>query len=127
MSIYLITYYMQPQTHQHDSCGCEDHNHEAHAECGCGDEHHEHGENCGCGEDPDYDLVLEIETLGRWAQFMPSSYLVQCDLTSETIIERLEPHVGKRDLLFVSKVDPSDVASLTPQVEDWIERLSKES
>ena len=46
MSVYFITYHMQSNSHHHD---------------------HEHGENCNCGGDPDYDLVCEIETLGRWA------------------------------------------------------------
>ena len=117
MSVYLITYHMQPHTHHHHS--------DSENECSCDDtHHHEHGDNCGCGGDPDYDLVLEIETLGRWAQFMPTSYLVQTDISSKEILDRLEKHVGSRDLLFVTKVDSKDVASLTPQVEDWITKNS---
>jgi len=81
---------------------------------------HEHGENCNCGGDPDYDLVCEIETLGRWAHFMPTSYLVHTSLNADEILERLSPKVGSKDLLFVSKVESKNMASLTPQVKEWI-------
>ena len=99
MSVYFITYHMQSNSHHHD---------------------HEHGENCNCGGDPDYDLVCEIETLGRWAHFMPTSYLVYTSLNADEILERLSPKVGSKDLLFVSKVESKNMASLTPQVKEWI-------
>lgn len=99
MSVYFITYHMQSNSHHHD---------------------HEHGENCNCGGDPDYDLVCEIETLGRWAHFMPTSYLVHTSLNAYEILERLSPKVGSKDLLFVSKVESKNMASLTPQVKEWI-------
>ena len=99
MSVYFITYHMQSNSHHHD---------------------HEHGENCNCGGDPDYDLVCEIETLGRWAHFMPTSYLVHTSLNEDEILERLSPKVGSKDLLFVSKVESKNMASLTPQVKEWI-------
>ena len=99
MSVYFITYNMQSNSHHHD---------------------HEHGENCNCGGDPDYDLVCEIETLGRWAHFMPTSYLVHTSLNADEILERLSPKVGSKDLLFVSKVESKNMASLTPQVKEWI-------
>ena len=88
MSVYFITYHMQSNSHHHD---------------------HEHGENCNCGGDPDYDLVCEIETLGRWAHFMPTSYLVHTSLNADEILERLSP-----------KVESKNMASLTPQVKEWI-------
>ena len=99
MSVYFITYHMQSNSHHHD---------------------HEHGENCNCGGDPDYDLVCEIETLGRWAHFMPTSYLVHTSLNADEILERLSPKVGSKDLLFVSKVESKNMAFLTPQVKEWI-------
>lgn len=99
MSVYFITYHMQSNSHHND---------------------HEHGENCNCGGDPDYDLVCEIETLGRWAHFMPTSYLVHTSLNADEILERLSPKVGSKDLLFVSKVESKNMASLTPQVKEWI-------
>lgn len=115
MAIHLITYYMQQTSHDHDNCGCGSEN------------EHEHGENCGCGGDPDYDLITEIETLGRWAQFMPTAFLVDTTLNSEEILDRLSPTIGSRDLLFVSKVTSNDVACLTPQVKDWMEKVESES
>lgn len=102
MSVYVITYHMQASAHHH---------------------HHEHDENCNCGGDPDYDLVCEIETLGKWAHFMPTSYLVHSSFTSDEILEKLSTKVGSRDLLFVSKVTSKDVACLTPQVKEWIANL----
>lgn len=116
MSVYLITYHLQQQDNH--ECGCDEHDH---------DHHHEHGEDCGCGGDADYDLIGEIECLGRWAQFMPTAFLVNTSITSDEILEKLAPTIGERDLLFVSKVDSKDVASLTPQVKDWILRVESES
>lgn len=112
MAVHLITYYMQQShTHHHDdSCGC-----------GCGEEHnHEHDENCGCGGDPDYNLVCTIETLGKWAQFTPTGFLVVSNLNSDEILEKLKPTVGSKDIIFVTKVDPKDVACTIPQCKEWI-------
>ncbi len=122
MAVHLITYYMQ-QTHTHhhdDNCGCSE-THDHSDSCGCsGDHHHEHDENCGCGGDPDYDLVCTIETLGKWAQFTPTGFLVVSDLNSDEILEKLRPTVGPRDIIFATKVDPKDVACTIPQCKDWI-------
>ena len=123
MAVHLITYFMQQRTHAHsESCGCGDeHHHEHNDNCGCGEaHHHEHGEDCGCGGDPDYDLVCTIETLGKWAQFTPTGFLVVSDLTSDEILEKLRPTVDTRDIIFVTKVDPQDVACTIPQCKDWI-------
>lgn len=124
MSIHCITYYMQPRTHHHhgENCSCgEDNHHDQHENCGCsGDHHHEQVKNCGCGGDPDYDLVCTIETLGKWAQFTPTGFLVVSDLTSDEILEKLQPTVTDRDIIFVTKVDPKDVATTIPQCKEWI-------
>lgn len=149
MAVHLITYFVQPHAHNHEGCGCETHEHDHEENCGCGekhhhehsescgcgeehhhehsescgcgeDHHHEHDENCGCGEDPDYDLVRTIETLGKWAQFTPTGFLVISDLNSEDILEKLRPTIGARDIIFVTKVDPTDVACTIPQCKDWI-------
>lgn len=123
MNVHLITYYMQQRAHTHsEGCGCgEDHDHEHSESCGCGEDHnHEHGDDCGCGGDPDYDLVCTIETLGKWAQFTPTGFLVVSDLTSDEIMEKLNPTVSARDIIFVTKVDPQDVACTIPQCKDWI-------
>ena len=123
MAVHLITYFMQQRTHAHsESCGCGDeHHHEHNDNCGCGEaHHHEHGEDGGCGGDPDYDLVCTIETLGKGAQFTPTGFLVVSDLNSDEILEKLRPTVDTRDIIFVTKVDPQDVACTIPQCKDWI-------
>lgn len=141
MSVYLITYHLQQPVHEectttqssescsHEGCGCTSHasEHSAHSECSVDEQAHQHGEDCDCGDpnctpggDADYDLVLEIECLGKWAHFMPTSYLVSSKFTADEILEKLAPKVGARDLLFVSKVDANDLACLTPQVKEWI-------
>lgn len=126
MSVHLITYYMQQaHTHHHDdNCDCgESHSHSD--SCGCQGDHHEHTENCGCGGDPDYDLVCTIETLGKWAQFTPTGFLVVSDLNAEHILEKLRQAVGPKDIIFVTKVDPQDVACTIPQCKDWILSVAK--
>ena len=104
MSVYFITYHIQENAHHH--------HHE-----------HEHGEECNCGGDADYDLVCKIESLGRWAHFMPTSYLVATELNADEILDELSSTIGARDLLFVSKVDSNTMASLTPQVKEWIAKV----
>lgn len=126
MSVYLISYYIQEQFHEHEGCGCENHDHEHSESCGCSHEAHVHDENCGCGDDPDYDLIGKIESLGRWAQFMPTSFLVNTSLSADEILNELSPTIGSRDLLFVSKVNSNDVACLTPQVKEWIKKVESQ-
>ena len=126
MAVHLITYFMQPRVHDHkESCSCgENHHHNLDDICVCGD-NHEHTENCCCGGDPDYDLVCTIETLGKWAQFTPTGFLVVSDLTSDEILEKLKQTVDSRDIIFVTKVDPQDVACTIPQCAEWIISVSK--
>lgn len=100
MSVQLIIYYLNEE-HSCD-CGC-DHNHE----------------NDHIIEVEDK-LISEIKTLGSWGNFMPSSYLVKTEMSSDEILEKLSPILGKRDLLFVSKIDGNNSACLTPNVIDWI-------
>ena len=102
MAVYVISYYMQGNNH---------------------DQSHEHSENCNCGGSPDYDLVYGIECLGKWAHFMPTSYLVYTSLNADEILDKLKVHVGPKDLLFVSKVNSQEMACLTPQVKEWIASL----
>ena len=105
MSVYVITYYVKED---HHDCGCDGHDHE----------HHHHADDR---------LIMKIETLGAWAHFMPTSFLVKTSMTADEILDELEPMVGQKDLIFVSKVDASTTASLTSQVIDWIERKQQES
>lgn len=104
MAVHLITYYMQT-THTHD------HSH---------DHHHDHDEDCGCNGDPDFDLVCTIESLGKWAQFTPTGFLVVSDLTSDEILEKLNPTIGPKDILFITKVSPDDISCTIPQCKEWI-------
>ncbi|KMT21978.1 hypothetical protein [Clostridium cylindrosporum] len=102
MSIYAITYYLKEESH---SCGCEDHDHD----------HHHHGRD-------DYEITSHIKTLGTWAHFMPTSFLVRTELSSNEILAKLKDCVESNDLIFVTKVDKDDVASLTPGVVEWINK-----
>lgn len=106
MSFYAITYNLIEETH---ACGCgddhHDHEHEHH-------EHHHHRDN--------YKINGEIKELGAWAHFMPTSYLVKTDLNADEILAKLKLVLEANDLLFVTKVDKEDVASLTPELVSWI-------
>lgn len=107
MNVYTILFYLNENTnHEHGHT-------------------HEHGDDCGCGHDhsitrDDYDIVATIKTLGSWANFMPDSYLVKSEFNAEEIKNKIESVLLPGDLLFVTKVDKEDVASLTPGVVDWI-------
>lgn len=104
MTVYAITFYLSEDSH---SCGCDshDHNHDH--------EHHHHHRD-------DYDIITTIKSLGAWANFMPDSYLLKTDVSANEISEKIKAFLQPNDLLFVTKVDKDDVASLTPGVVDWI-------
>ena len=104
MTVYAITFYLSEDSH---SCGCDshDHNHDH--------EHHHHHRD-------DYDIIATIKSLGAWANFMPDSYLLKTDVSANEISEKIKALLHPNDLLFVTKVDKDDVASLTPGVVDWI-------
>lgn len=110
MSVYAITYYLNEETH---SCGCGEHDHDH-------DHNHDHEHHHEVRDD--YEIVGNIKTLGSWACFMPDSYLVKTDLTASEISTKLKSFLEPKDLLFVTKVDKDDVASLTPGVVDWIKK-----
>lgn len=103
MSIFAITYYLIEDSH---SCGCEGHDHDGH--------HH--------GRD-DYEITSRIKSLGAWAHFMPDSFLVKTSLTAQEILAQLKEHVEDKDMIFVVKVDKDAVASLTPGVIEWINKM----
>lgn len=102
METYAITFYLNEDSH---TCGCEEHDHDH--------EHHHHHRD-------DYDIVGTIKSLGAWANFMPDSYLVKTTSSAKEIAEKIQAFLETGDLLFVTKVDKDDVASLTPGVVDWI-------
>ncbi|MGN1029343.1 MAG: hypothetical protein ACI4P7_04575 [Bacilli bacterium] len=102
METYAITFYLNEDSH---TCGCEDHDHDH--------EHHHHHRD-------DYDIVGTIKSLGAWANFMPDSYLVKTTSSAKEIAEKIQAFLETGDLLFVTKVDKENVASLTPGVVDWI-------
>ena len=102
METYAITFYLNEDSH---TCGCEEHDHDH--------EHHHHHRD-------DYDIVGTIKSLGAWANFMPDSYLVKTTSSAKEIAEKIQAFLETGDLLFVTKVDNENVASLTPGVVDWI-------
>ena len=102
METYAILFYLNENSH---SCGCDSHDHDH--------EHHHHHRD-------DYDIVATIKSLGTWANFMPDSYLVKTDISSNEISEKIKAFLQPGDLLFVTKVAKDDVASLTPGVVEWI-------
>lgn len=107
MAIYAIIYYLN----------------EEHHECGCGDEHHDHEHNHEHHHHrDDYDVTGTIKTFGSWANIMPDTYLVKSELSANEISSKLKEVLEPSDILFVTKVDKDDVASLTPGVVEWINR-----
>ena len=106
MTVYAITFYLSEDSH---SCGCDSHDHDHNHD----HEHHHHHRD-------DYDIVATIKSLGAWANFMPDSYLLKTDVSANEISEKIKAFLQPNDLLFVTKVDKDDVASLTPDVVDWI-------
>lgn len=102
MLTYMITYYLKEESH---SCSCGD-NH--------GEDHHHHHER------DDYEIKAHIKTLGAWAHFIPTSFIVKSEMRAKDILEKLKTHVEEGDLIFVTKVDKEEVATLNDQVIEWI-------
>lgn len=129
MSVYTITYYLKEETHadhhdHHDHHEHEDHKHEndnhEHDHNHGHHDHHSHEEHMHTHPRDEFQIIGEIKTLGAWAHMMPHSFLVKTDLSSEEILAKLKAVVQSEDMIFVTKVDANDVASLTPQVVEWI-------
>lgn len=102
MKTYAITFYLKEESH---SCGCADHDH---------DHHHHHRD--------DYEITARIKSLGAWAHFMPTSFLLKSELSAEEIKEQLKIALEPSDMLFVSEVNKENVASLTQGVTEWISK-----
>ncbi|AOR23397.1 hypothetical protein [Clostridium taeniosporum] len=100
MKVYAITYYLKEES---NSCGCEGHDHE----------HHHHHRD-------DYEITGNIKALGAWAHFMPTGFLVKCELTADEISVKLKEVLEATDMLFVTEVNKDNAASLTPGVIEWI-------
>ncbi|MGL4449961.1 MAG: hypothetical protein ACRDD2_00785 [Sarcina sp.] len=100
MSVYLINYYLKEHAHSED-CGCE------------GEEHHHHHRDT-------YELQGEIKELGAWAHIMPTSFIVKTEKTSEEILEKIKFTVEDTDMILVTKIDETNVATLNPQITAWI-------
>lgn len=100
MSIFAITYYLKEET----------------SSCGCDNEHHHHYRD-------DYEITANIKTLGSWAHFMPTSFLLKSELSADEILNKLKNTVEAEDLIFVTKVNKDSVASLTPNVIEWINKI----
>ncbi len=113
MSVYTITYYLKEETHADHHDHHDHHEHEHH-------DHHSHEEHMHTHPRDEFQIIGEIKTLGAWAHIMPHSFLVKTDLSSEEILAKLKAVVQSEDMIFVTKVDANDVASLTPQVVEWI-------
>jgi len=105
MSIYAITYHLIEDSNSHNHC-CESDAHD----------HHHHGRD-------DYEITNQIKTLGPWAHFMPTSFLVKTTLTAEEMLSSLKNCVEDKDMIFITKVDKDSVASLTPAVISWINKM----
>lgn len=106
MAIFAITYYLKEES---NSCGCGDeHHHEHH--------HHHHHRD-------DYEITANIKALGSWAHFMPTSFLLKSELSADEILNKLKNTVEDQDLIFVTKVDKDSVASLNPNLIEWINEI----
>lgn len=102
METYLITYYLKEHDHG-DDCGCD------------GEEHHHHHRDT-------YELHGEIKELGSWAHVMPSSFLVKTEKTAEEIVEKVKFTLEPSDMIIVTKVDKTNVASLNPALLEWVKK-----
>lgn len=101
MKIYLINYYLKDNI---EDCGCESEEHH----------HHHHGPD-------DYEIIGNIKALGGWAHIMPTSFLLKTELSSNEILDKLKAFLREEDMIFITKVDNKDSASLTAGLVEWIE------
>ncbi|WP_242829564.1 hypothetical protein [Clostridium sp. Ade.TY] len=54
---------------------------------------------------------------------MPTSFLLKSELSADEILNKLKNTVEAEDLIFVTKVNKDSVASLTPNVIEWINKI----
>lgn len=76
--------------------------------------------------DADDNLSRKIKSLGSWAHFMPSSWVIHTELSSKEIVDSLKDLFDEKDLLFVSKVTEDNSGCLHPSALNWIMEKTKE-
>jgi hypothetical protein len=68
------------------------------------------------GRDRDEEQFLKkLDRARDWIKFRDKSWLVYTSVSSKTWYERLKPHIGDRDNLFVVSVDITDRGGWMPR------------
>lgn len=115
MKIYQITYYAA-EVHHHD-----------HHDCG---HDHEHGESCNHDHEHEHhhqhsDLPRKIQSLGAWAHIMPTTLLLQTEITADEIKSSLDEVKQDNETFLVSEITANYAGSMHPGALDWIKNRLK--
>lgn len=114
MNVYQITYYAA-EIHHHD-----------HHDCG---HDHEHGESCNHDHEEHHhhhsDLPRKIQSLGAWANIMPTTLLVHTEMTAYEIKLALDEVKQDNETFFISEINENNAGSIHPGALTWIESRLK--
>ncbi|MEG0307573.1 MAG: hypothetical protein RR636_06495 [Clostridium sp.] len=113
MSVYQITYY-EAEVHEDHECGCG-HDHEHDNNCNHDHEHHHHHSN----------LPRKIKSLGTWANIMPTTFLLNTEMSSNDIKVALDEVKASNETFFISEITSNNAGSMHPSALAWIETRLK--
>ena len=108
MSVYQITYY-EAEIHNHHECG-HDHDHDENCNHDHEHEHHHHS-----------NLPRKIKSLGKWANIMPTTFLLHTEMNANDIKLALDEVKEDNETFFVSQITSDNSGSIHPGALAWIE------
>ncbi|SFU58605.1 hypothetical protein SAMN04487886_10669 [Clostridium sp. DSM 8431] len=103
MNTYSISFFVSDT----GSCSCGyEHNHESHSHI----------------DDIALKIEAKIKSFGAWAQVLPETFTVKSELTAKEMYDEIKSICNNNDLIFINKIDCSDIAYNNPDFISWIEK-----
>lgn len=68
------------------------------------------------------DLFDVLKSQNSWWHYIPSTWLVDTDLSAEELYEQLKPHLKSGDHILVTRLDSERQGWLPKKAWDWIHR-----
>lgn len=89
--------------------------------CSCGENHNEeHDISHNSLEDSSSKIQAKIKSFGAWAQVLPESFVIKSDLSANEMYEEIRTVCNSGDLIFINKIDCSDIAYANSALIEWI-------
>lgn len=91
--------------------------------------HHEHGESCNHDQEEHHhhhsNIPRKIQSLGSWANIMPTTLLVHTEMSASEIKLSLDEVKQDNEIFFVSEITENNAGSMHPGALAFIENKLK--